>query len=224
MSDSKRILLVEDDPLLGQEIQKGLGVAGFEATWVQDGGQALDVELSAYDLVVLDLMLPGVHGFDLLEHWRQQWDVPVILLTARNETPDKVRAFSLGADDYLTKPFWPEELVARIHARLRRPVLTRNDELVVGAISLDLRSRQCQVDGSPVELTRVEFDFLVELARRPGEALSREALVEKVLGSESDGNERTLDVHASRIRKKLKAASGQIRTVWGIGYRMQDKA
>lgn len=218
--DAKRILLVEDDPQLGQEIQRGLGVAGFATTWIQDGAQAMEQDLGSIDLVVLDLMLPGVHGFDLLAHWRERSDVPVLLLTARNETPDKVRAFSLGADDYLTKPFWPEELVARIHARLRRPVLSRGEELEVGAIHLDLRARICRVQGEPIELTKLEFDFLTELAKRPGEALSREVLVQRVLGSDSDGKERTLDVHASRIRKKLKEAASQIQTVWGIGYRM----
>lgn len=224
MSESKRILLVEDDPQLGQEVHRGLGVAGFDATWIQDGNEAWDLDIRRYDLVVLDLMLPGVHGFDLLAHWRERYDVPVLLLTARNETEDKVRAFSLGADDYLTKPFWPEELVARIHARLRRPTLSRNDELRVGAICLDLRTRACKVNDEIVELTRVEFDFLAELARRPGEAMSREVLVDKVLDAASEGGERTLDVHASRIRKKLKSAAAQIQTVWGIGYRMLDNA
>lgn len=222
-SERQRILLVEDDPQLGQEIHRGLGVAGFDARWVQDGSEAWGLKLEDFDLVVLDLMLPGVHGFDLLAHWREQSDIPVLLLTARNETADKLRAFSLGGDDYLTKPFWPEELVARIHARLRRPVLARNDSLTVGALVLDLRGRSCTVDGEKVELTRVEFDFLSELCRRPGEAMSREILVEKVLGADREGNERTLDVHASRIRKKLKGAASQMETVWGIGYRIRDR-
>jgi two-component system response regulator MtrA len=172
--------------------------------------------------VILDLMLPGKHGFDILQKFRESSDVPVLILTARQETDRKVRGFELGGDDYLTKPFWPEELVARVRARLRRPVLQRGPSRRVGPIALDFEGRRVAVDGQPVEMTRVEFDILERLANRPGTAVSRRDLADSALeeGAEVDG--RTLDVHISRIRKKLGDAAGHLETVWGIGYRLVD--
>lgn len=223
MSDTKpMILLVEDDEKLGREVVSTLEEADFEVTWKKSGGDARWVEPDDYSLVVLDLMLPGKHGFDLLKQWRETSDVPVVILTARKDTHEKIRGFELGGDDYLTKPFWPEELVARVEARLRRPTIQRDADRVVGPMSIDLDARQVEVDGESVVLTRVEFDLLAALARRPGMAQTRAQLVEKALDSEKDGTERTLDVHVSRIRKKLGDASEHLQTVWGIGYRLVD--
>ena len=214
------ILLVEDDFSLGDEIFESLHDEGFEVTWIKDGAEAIAEQPDDYDLVVLDLMLPGKHGFDILKRFRQASDVPVIILTARQETHDKLRGFELGGDDFLTKPFWPEELLARIRARLRRPVMRRGADRRVGPLSIDFESRSVLLDDEAVELTAVEFDILVALARRPGMAVTRRQLVERALPDDSQGTERTLDVHISRLRKKLGDAADLVETVWGIGYRL----
>jgi two-component system response regulator MtrA len=221
---SRRVLLVEDDASLGQQVVDRLRQAGFEPTWVRDGREAMAVAPEPFSLLVLDLMLPGAHGFDVLKQLRGVSDVPVLVLSARNDARDKVRALELGADDYVTKPFWPDELVARIQARLRRPALQRAGRVEAGRLSIDTEARQAFVDGAPVELTRVEFDLLAALARRVGAAVSRAWLVEHVLDPDREGTERTLDVHVSRLRKKLGAAGPQIATVWGVGYRLERPA
>jgi DNA-binding response OmpR family regulator len=218
----QRILLVEDDARLGEQVVSGLRDAGFDPTWVRDGEAAMAVAPEPFALFVLDLMLPGAHGLDVLKKLRQESDVPVLVLSARNDTRDKVRALELGADDYVTKPFWPEELVARIQARLRRPALQRADRIESGEIALDLSGRRLRLGDGDVDLTRVEFDLLAALARRPGTAVSRAWLVEHVLDPDREGTERTLDVHVSRLRKKLGAAGRRVVTVWGVGYRLDE--
>ena len=217
----ERILLIEDDPQLGAQIADFLGRAGFEATWWTGGRPLQPGEATAYGLIILDLMLPGTYGLDILRELREGSDVPVLILSARNDTADKVRALKLGADDYMTKPFWPEELVERVRARLRRPVMQRQSLLEIGTLQVDLQSREVRVEGKPVELTRVEFDLLAALAKRPGAAVTRQWLVENVLDPEREGSERTLDVHVSRLRRKL-GPGKHVETVWGIGYRLGE--
>jgi two-component system response regulator MtrA len=220
----ERVLVVEDDEKLAQQVVACLQDGGFEPTWVKDGEAALAAGPRGFALIVLDLMLPGAHGLDVLKRVRQEGEVPVLVLSARNDTADKVRALELGADDYLTKPFWPEELLARVHARLRRPVMQRSGSLEIGALAIDPEGRRVAVGGEAVELTKVEFDLLAALARRPGAAITRAWLVENVLDPERDGTERTLDVHVSRLRKKLGAAGAQKATVWGVGYKLEPGA
>jgi two-component system response regulator MtrA len=223
MSDSSpQILLVEDDESLGREVVSTLEESDFEVTWKKTGRDAQWVDPDDYALIVLDLMLPGKHGFDLLKDWRETSDVPVLILTARKDTHDKVRGFKLGGDDYLTKPFWPEELVARVEARLRRPVIQRDADRTIGPIAVDFDARSVTVDEEAIELTRVEFDLLAAMARRPGMAFTRRQLVDKALDPDKEGTERTLDVHVSRIRSKLGDAADHLETVWGIGYRLND--
>lgn len=219
---TQRILLVEDDPELGAQVVADLRRAGYEVDW-QTRGTSQHEDLGAtYALVILDLMLPGLHGLDMLKQLRVHSDLPVLVLSARNETPDKVRALQLGADDYMTKPFWPDELLERVRARLRRPVLARAGRLEVGRLVLELGARKVWLDGREVEVTRVEFALLSLLAKRPGEAFSRAALVAQALDPERDGTERTLDVHVSRLRRKL-GGGDMIATVWGIGYRLEER-
>ncbi|MCA9315103.1 MAG: response regulator transcription factor [Planctomycetes bacterium] len=219
-----RILVVEDDERLGAQVVVALRSAGHHVTWRKDGDAAMLEEPSGYDLVVLDLMLPGTYGMDVLKHIRRDAEVPVLVLSARNETPDKVRALELGADDYLTKPFWPDELMARVAARLRRPVLQRRERLRFGELEIDLGARTVTVADADVPVTRVEFELLAALAKRPGAAVPRAWLVDHVLDPERDGTERTLDVHVSRLRKKLGAAASHLATVWGVGYRLDTHA
>ncbi len=216
-----RILLIEDDAELGNQIGAQLRDAGHEVVWWRTGRPLSPDDAAAVQLVLLDLMLPGTHGMDVLKALREsRADVPVIVLSARNQTDDKVRALRLGADDYLTKPFWPEELLERVRARLRRPALDRGGPIVLGRLQLDVAARELMRDGEPVAMTRTELDLLITLAQRPGQAVTRRWLVEHVLDPERDGTERTLDVHVSRLRKKLGDAC-VIDTVWGIGYRLR---
>jgi DNA-binding response OmpR family regulator len=219
-----RVLVVEDDERLGAQVRDSLAEAGYEPVWVRDGTSVASEVAAGVSLVVLDLMLPGEHGLDVLKRLRRDSDVPVLVLSARNETGDKVRALKLGADDYVTKPFSPDELLARVAARLRRPVMQRGTVVRVGELSVDLEQRRVAVGSETVELTRVEFDLLAALARRPGAAVSRAWLAEHVLNPEREGGERTLDVHMSRLRKKLGPAAGAIATVWGVGYRLEAPA
>jgi len=217
---SPKILLVEDDEKLGTQIVDHLRGAELEVAWLRDGASALSVQPQGYALLVLDLMLPGAHGLDVLKSWRERSDLPVLVLSAKSDASVKVRALELGADDYLTKPFWPEELLARVQARLRRPVLARGDRIECGPIALDVAARNVTLDGRELELTRVEFDLLAALARRAGAAVARSWIVENVLDPDREGGERTLDVHVSRLRKKLGSRGAMLATVWGVGYRL----
>jgi two-component system response regulator MtrA len=217
---AEQILLIEDDEPLGRQVVGHVSEAGYEAVWLRDGDAALEHDVRPYALVILDLMLPGAHGLDVLKRIREGSDTPVLVLSALKTLPDKVRALGLGADDFMTKPFWPEELIARLRARLRRPDLRRGGALRFGSVVLDVAARRVEVDGRPVELTRVEFDLLAALSRRPGQAVSRAWLLEHVLDPDREATERVLDNHVSRIRRKLGAMGGRITTVWGVGYRL----
>ncbi len=216
------ILLVEDDAKLGTEVVGTLERAGHVVRWCTEGSVARRLNISEYDLVILDLMLPGTHGFDLLKHWRTESEIPVIILTARTDTHDKVRGFALGGDDYVTKPFWPEELVARVEARLRRPGIVLAGRSV-GPIEIFEDRREVTVDGVQIEVTKVEFDILQFLAERADKAVTRAQIVERALDEDREGGLRTLDVHVSRIRKKLGDAGHHLETVWGIGYRLASQ-
>ena len=219
---SNRILLVEDDAALGRQVLDSLSQAGFEPHWVQDGDDARALRPDDYRLIVLDLMLPGTYGMDLLKRYRAKSEVPVLILSARDDTADKIRALELGADDYVTKPFFPEELLARIQACLRRPNLSSTKRLVIGAIVIDFERREVTASSGPLSLTPVELEILATLARRKGGAVTRDALVEAALDPAQDSSRRTLDVHISRLRNKLGRDAAQLQTVWGIGYRLSE--
>ncbi|NOJ81631.1 response regulator transcription factor [Myxococcus xanthus] len=221
MNPSARILVVEDDAPIAAGIVRGLKLAGFQVVLATDGVLALEMaEREHPDLVVLDLNLPGQDGFELLEAWRFRLRVPVIVLTARQELEARLRSFGLGAVDYLPKPFWMEELVARIRARLllqeERPrrVLRWDD------VSLDLDAREASREGTgALPFTRHEFDVLAYLAERPGRALTRAQIAQHALPPSEERDDRTVDSHIARIRKKLGPAGARIQTSWGIGYR-----
>jgi DNA-binding response OmpR family regulator len=214
----KTVLLVEDDRALAEQLRGHLEGLGHEVIgW--SVGHRIDPDMPPpVDLVVLDLMLPERSGFQVLEELRACSDVPVLVLSALDGSQDKVRALRLGADDYLSKPFWPEEFLERVKARLRRPVLSRQHRVVLGALAVDLERRQVWIDEEEVHLTPVEFRLLAALVRRPGAAVTRRWMVANALDPDREGTQRSLDAHISRLRGKL--GEGVIETVWGVGYRL----
>jgi len=217
---AERILLIEDDRELGGQIADYLSKAGYAMTWRTEGTYPVQSDFQGFSLLILDLMLPGVWGMDILKRLRTFSDMPVLVLSARNNTSDKVRALKMGADDYMTKPFWPEELIERVRARLRRPNLQKGGPMTAGRLTIDPGARSARLGDAGLDLTRVEFDILAALMRRGGEAVTRQWLVCNVLDPEKEGSERTLDVHVSHLRKKL-GTDNVIETVWGIGYRVR---
>ena len=225
-----RILVIDDDTELCELLSDYLGSEGFEVQTVNHGeegaGQALAEE---YALVVLDVMLPGMNGFDVLRKIRETSKVPVIMLTARGDDIDRIVGLELGADDYLPKPFNPRELIARIRAVQRRSDANEPSssaqqpasELKVGDVTLCLTNRSVKKDGVVVDLTSVEFTLLEVLLRQAGAVINREDLVEKALGRRLSAYDRSIDVHVSALRKKLGKYSGneeRIKTIRGIGY------
>jgi two-component system response regulator CpxR len=225
-----RILIIDDDFELCELLAEYVKPEGFEITAVHDGEKGLHRALSQkglYDLIVLDVMLPGMNGFEVLQKLRAQIDTPVLMLTARDEEVDRIVGLEMGADDYLPKPFNPRELIARTRAILRRTG-DRNDRIFpepevvsVGDIEMDTGSRIVRREGQKIELTSVEFGFLEVLLRAAGRVVSREQLAESVLGRSLAAFDRSVDVHLSSLRKKLGHRFGEferIKTVRGAGY------
>ena len=230
-TSSARVLMIEDDPTVAEIVVKYLEREGYDATWVADGAEGLATALDEEpDLVVLDLMLPSLDGFEVCRRLREHLPVPVIMLTARGEETDRLLGLELGADDYVAKPFSPRELVARVRAVLRRAggqVLPPTSATVVraGTLVIDLAARQVtrRRGGDPevVALTAREFDLLAHLCTHPGTAFRREDLLESVWGY-TYGDASTVTVHVRRLREKLEEDPSDptlIRTVWGVGYR-----
>lgn len=225
---SARVLVVDDEANIIKLVEAYLEPEGFEVRTAGDGEGGLAIALEWQpDLVVLDIMLPGIDGLELLRRLRQHSDCYVILLTAKTEEADKLVGLSVGADDYLTKPFSPRELVARIKAALRRirgDVGPDQSRIVSSArVRLDTGARQAWVDGEEIDLTTVEFDVLATLVRHRGLVLSREQILDRVWGGEYFGETRVVDVHVGHIRTKL-GDDSLIATVRGVGYRFDDQA
>jgi len=216
------ILIVDDERAIRRLLGLYLRDAGFTVVEAADGADAIaQVRRGGVDLVLLDLMLPGKDGFDTCQEIRGFSAVPVIMVTARDEETNRILGLELGADDYVTKPFSPNEVVARVRAVLRRVAEPPGDApLRAGTAVLDTRSRTCVVDGRPVDLTRTEFDLLAELATHPNVVYSRERLLERVWGYRSPVGTKTVDVHVANLRRKVAADIGIV-TVRGVGYRME---
>ncbi len=219
-----RVLLVEDDPMIGDSLRKGLRMEGFTVDWVQDGRSAeLAVETTHYALVLLDLGLPKKDGLSVLRGWRERGStVPVLILTARDAVPDRVAGLDGGADDYLVKPFDLTELLARIRALLRRQAGRARDLIEVGALRVDPVAHAIDYRGQPVQLSAREFALLHALAESPGVVLSREQLEDRLYGWGEEVESNAVEVHVHNLRRKLSAQL--IRTVRGVGYRLGDTA
>jgi len=222
------VLVVEDEPEIAEILEGYLRREGFRTERASDGPQALNLVWAAQpDLVLLDLMLPEMDGLEVLRRIRNHGNTPVILVTARTEDLDKLLGLELGADDYITKPFSPREVVARVKAVLRRAVLAEAPKgiLRVGPLEIDSEKVVARLEGVRLELTPTEFRLLETLARTPGKAFSRAELLEAAL-PDSDALERVVDVHLKNLRKKLEAAGGAglLETVRGVGYRLWVEA
>jgi len=219
----KTVLVVDDERNIVELVRLYLEKEGFNVVAASDGEQALaQYERSDPDLVVLDLMLPKMDGFEVCRELRRRGDVPILMLTARSEDIDAIVGLELGADDYVTKPFNPRALVARVKAILRRTDATAKGgrPIQVGDLRIDPRRREASVGERRLELRAREFDLLAALARDPGVVLSRDALLEDVWGTDFPGETRTVDVHVAELRKKLGDDGPQVETIRGIGYRL----
>jgi DNA-binding response OmpR family regulator len=225
----ERVLVVDDDAELCQLVTRFLTREGFEITWAPSGNAGAEQALAGdYSLIMLDVMMPDTDGFDVLRRIRQHTRTPVLMLTARGDTQDRIRGLEMGADDYLPKPFDPAELVARIRAILRRS--TRHKPaphgavpaaLVIGDIELDGGARTVRRRGRPVDLTTVEFDLLAALMRVAGTTVSREDLVRNVLGRDFSPFDRSIDTHVCNLRRKvgpLEDGGERIKGIRGAGY------
>jgi DNA-binding response OmpR family regulator len=214
------VLLVEDEPSVGELVRAYLTRDGYHVIWVRSGEEAL-VELDRHQvrMVILDIGLPGIDGFEVCRAMRGRSQVPILMLTARDEEPDRIVGLEVGADDYLTKPFSPRELVARMKAILRRtdPHPTQG-MLELGDVSLNRETHDVKIAGTLVELTAKEFDLLAFFLSNPGAVLSRDVLLDRVWGVEYPGGTRTVDVHVAQLRRKL-GRPDLIRTLRGSGYK-----
>lgn len=228
-----RILVVEDEADLGELLAFNLRQAGFEVVVAGDGAQAIqEASVGNFDLMLLDIMLPDILGTDVCRQVRKDpatEAMPVIMLTAKGEEVDRVVGFELGADDYITKPFSPRELVLRVGAVLRRAKgaaseapPAKKSQVQAGDITIDVDRHEVRIAGAQVPLTALEFRLLVDLASRRGRVQSRDVLLERVWGYVAGVGSRTVDTHVKRLREKLGPSGDCIETVRGVGYRMRD--
>ena len=223
-----KILVIDDEPSIINLVTAYLKPEGYEVYTATDGNAGLKAaRVFKPDLIILDLMLPGMDGIELLSRLRRESDVYVIMLTARTEETDKIVGLSVGADDYVTKPFSPRELAARVKAALRRLKTgtgadAERNVLSFKRVRMDVGAHTVSVDDIPIELTSIEFDLLRALAENHGRVLSREQLLEKIWGSEYFGETRVVDVHLGHVRQKL-GDQTLVATVRGVGYRFDDE-
>ncbi len=218
-----RVLVVDDDLALSEMLSIVLRQEGLDVTHVAEGSGAVEAFRAARpDLVLLDVMLPGLDGMEVCRRIRAESGVPIVMLTARTDTVDVVVGLESGADDYVVKPFKPQELVARIRARLRRGDEPQPERLQIGDLDIDVAGHSIKRDGIPLSLTPLEFDLLVALARKPWQVFTREVLLEKVWGYRHAGDTRLVNVHVQRLRSKIEHDPEHpqiVVTVRGVGYR-----
>jgi two-component system, OmpR family, response regulator len=219
-----RVLIAEDDPDLARQLTKALTDAGYTVDHAPDGEEAHFMgDTEPYDAIVLDLGLPVVDGLSVLRRWREEArDTPVLILTARDQWSEKVSGLDAGADDYVTKPFHMEEVIARVGALIRRAAGQASPEMVCGPLRVDTRSGRAAVDGNPVKLTANEFKVLAYLMHHQGKVVSRTELTEHIYQQDFDRDSNTIEVFVGRLRKKLDL--DLIQTVRGLGYRLEPPA
>ena len=225
----RRVLVVDDDENIVQLVKMYLERDGYQVWCAYDGPNGLvEFRRNRPDVIVLDLMLPGMGGLDVCREIRRESSAPIVMLTAKTTEADKLIGLDLGADDYVTKPFSPRELLARIRAVLRRVPGTNDlgpEEIVVGPLTLYPRRFQAEVDGKPMRLTPTDFNLIRTMAEAPGQVFSRPQLIEKAFGYDFEGFERNVDVHVTSLRRKLEAGGTRfIKTVYGLGYKLEVQA
>ena len=229
---SNRVLLVEDDISIAELIRDYLEIDGFAVEHAEDGNSGLELALKeSFNLILLDVMLPGVNGFDICREIRKESDVPVLLISARKEDIDKIRGLGLGADDYITKPFSPGELVARVKAHIRRynrltseNKSVRENKITVRNLILDIDSHRAYIKKREVILTAKEFEMLHLFMRHPDRVFSKDEIFDRIWGEETLGDTTTVTVHIRKIREKIEDNPSKpiyLETVWGMGYRLR---
>ena len=232
MSSGKKVLVVDDDAKTVELVKLYLKRDGYKVLTASDGIEALQLAREGHpDLIVLDLMLPGLDGLEVCRTLREESDVPIIMLTARTTENDRLAGLELGADDYITKPFSPRDLAARVRAVLRRipeEILMRGpEEMRYGELKVNFRKHQAALAGNVMVLTPIEFKLLGILTREPDRVFSRAQLIEMAVGYDFEGFDRTIDVHIHNVRRKLEAVPGhsvRIKTVYGTGYKLSQDA
>ena len=222
----QKILIADDESRIRDILKEYLEFEGFSYDEAEEGLQAINkVKENKYDLVILDIMMPKVDGFTALREIRKISSVPVIMLSARGEEYDKLFGFEMGVDDYITKPFSPKEVMARIKAVLKRLNATevkKRSSIIIKGLEIDEDSRRVTVDGTVTSMTPKEFDILLYMAKNKGIVLSREKILEKIWGYEFFGEDRTVDTHIKMLRNSIGKYRGLIKTVWSVGYKLEE--
>lgn len=219
------VMVVDDDPHIRELVRVILKKEGLSVQEAEDGQSALKLmESSPADMVVLDIMMPNMDGWELCKQLRSQYDIPLLMLTAKGEMGDKVKGFNLGTDDYLIKPFDPAELTVRVKALLKRYRITISQQVAVTGLLLDKQTYEVRIHSEPITLPLKEFELLFMLVSHIGRTLTRNQLIEGIWGYDFDGNERTLDVHINRLRERFVGwkLSIKISTIRGLGYRLEE--
>ena len=218
-----KILIIEDEVKTIDYLKRGLTEQGYSVDAATDGLDGLHLASTGdYDAIILDIMLPGLDGISLLKSLRPSNNTPVIMLTAKGDERDELQGFDLGVDEYITKPFSPKILVARVEAILRRSNLLTNDDVIsAGGIELDKAAHQVKIDGQEIELSYKEFELLAYFLENQGIALSREKILNNVWNYDYFGDARTIDTHVKKLRSKLGEKGEMIKTIWGMGYKFE---
>lgn len=218
-----KILVVDDEARMRKLVRDFLSIKGFSVVEAADGEEALDRFFEQKDiaLILLDVMMPKLDGWEVLKTIRKYSQIPILMLTARGEESDELQGFRLGVDEYISKPFSPKILVARVEAILRRSSAVSQDILRAGGIEIDKTAHQVMVDGAPVDLSYKEFELMTYFAENQGIALSREKILNNVWNYDYFGDARTIDTHVKKLRSKLGAKGEYIKTIWGMGYKFE---
>jgi DNA-binding response OmpR family regulator len=222
-----KILVVDDDPNIRELVGVFLSEEGFDIYEASDGLEALaKLETIRVDMVILDVMMPNMDGWELCSELRNYYDFPLLMLTVNGETSQKVKGFQLGTDDYLVKPFDPLELVVRVKALLKRYQISASKTIRIGELFMNQKTYEVNVNGENITLPLKEFELLFKLASYPGKTFTRDQLIEDIWGYDFEGNERTLDVHVNRLRERFSGSkySFKIKTIRGLGYRMEGQS
>ncbi len=224
--EALKILVVDDEPRMRKLVKDFLTVKGFQVVEAEDGEQAIDIFFEEKDiaLILLDVMMPKMDGWEVLKTIRQYSQIPILMLTARGEEQDELQGFKLGADEYISKPFSPKILVARVEAILRRSSQGSKELIEIGGIRIDKSAHQVEIDGVPVDLSYKEFELMTYFAENQGIALSREKILNNVWNYDYFGDARTIDTHVKKLRSKLGEKGEYIKTIWGMGYKFEVDA